>query len=68
MSESQRAFKVAKAPGAIEAAQQFMDLSQEYLELVPRLPAQALPFGRSLRSRTTKPRSTDGRCSRGLDF
>lgn len=54
MSESQEAFKVAKAPGAIEAAQQFMDLSQEYLELVPRLPAQAVPFGRSLRSRTTK--------------
>ncbi|GAA2031616.1 hypothetical protein GCM10009720_09840 [Yaniella flava] len=44
----------AKAPTAIAAAQQFLDLSQEYLELVPKLKSQALPIGNSARSRTTK--------------
>lgn len=54
MSESQKGFTVDKAPGSAEAAQQFMDLSQEYLEIVPKLSAQAIPFGQNLRSRTTK--------------
>ena len=54
MPEAQNAFKVVRAPTSIAAAQQFMDLSQEYLELVPQLVEQAIPFGQNVRSRTTK--------------
>lgn len=48
------AFKVDKVPNALTGAQQFLDLSQEYLELVPRLSRQSLPIGNSIGSRTTK--------------
>lgn len=46
--------KVNKAPSAAAAAQQFMDLSQEYLELVPVLRRQTWPIGDSAKARTTK--------------
>lgn len=46
--------KVNKAPTAAAAAQQFMDLSQEYLELVPVLRRQTWPVGDSAKARTTK--------------
>lgn len=53
-SEDEKPFRVAQAPSAAAAAQQFMDLSQEYLQIVPKLHKQTVPFGDTVSSRTTR--------------